>query len=218
MARAWSDRTATLAPELAAEIGAAALAPTRDGAALSYRTFRCRLDRLVAEHVPAKEQRDFDLSRRDAYATLTPHGTGEYLISGSAERVTAAALRIDAIARAARRRGDGRTLGQLRSDVSLDLILYGDIPGLVTPVPANTVFGRTEHTPPAPAAPAAAPTATHPTSAWTGAGSAARAAATSSGASGDATRGATRAPGTTGATGATGPDASDRTSRTAPSA
>ncbi|QQR99616.1 MAG: hypothetical protein IPK37_11405 [Austwickia sp.] len=117
MARAWADRTATLAPELAAEIGAAALAPTRDGAALSYRTFRCRLDRLVAEHVPAKEQRDFDLSRRDAYATLTPHGTGEYLISGAAERVTAAALRIDAIARAARRRVDGRTLGQLRSDV-----------------------------------------------------------------------------------------------------
>jgi hypothetical protein len=190
MARAWSDRTATLAPELAAEIGAAALAPTRDGAALSYRTFRCRLDRLVAEHVPAKEQRDYDLSRRDAYATLTPHGTGEYLISGSAERVTAAALRIDAIARAARRRGDGRTLGQLRSDVSLDLILYGDIPGLVTPVPANTVFGRTEHTPPAPAAPAATPTTDvgvdRP-------GAAARAAATSSGASGDATRGATSA-------------------------
>jgi hypothetical protein len=163
MARAWSDRTATLAPELAAEIGAAALAPTRDGAALSYRTFRCRLDRLVAEHVPAKEQRDFDLSRRDAYATLTPHGTGEYLISGSAERVTAAALRIDAIARAARRRGDGRTLGQLRSDVSLDLILYGDIPGLATPIPADTVFGQTvppsqEPNAPAAAAPAAAPT------------------------------------------------------------
>jgi hypothetical protein len=163
MARAWTDRTASLAPELAAEIGAAALAPTRDGAALSYRTFRCRLDRLVAEHVPAKEQRDFDLSRRDAYATLTPHGTGEYLISGSAERVTAAALRIDAIARAARRRGDGRTLGQLRSDVSLDLILYGDIPGLATPIPADTVFGQTvppsqEPNAPAAAAPAAAPT------------------------------------------------------------
>ena len=220
MARAWSDRTATLAPELAAELGAAAVTPPRDGAALSYRTFRCRLDRLVAEPVPAKVQRDFDLSRRDAYATLTPHGTGEYLISGAAERVTAAALRSEAIARAARRRGDARTLGQLRSDVSLDLILFGDIPGLVTPVPAKTVFGRTEHTPPAPSAPAAAPT-THadaPPPDGGARGTAATAAAANSAATGGPTRGATRAPGTSGATGATGPDASDRTSRTAPSA
>jgi hypothetical protein len=222
MARAWADRTATLAPELAAEIGAAALAPTRDGAALSYRTFRCRLDRLVAEHVPAKEQRDFDLSRRDAYATLTPHGTGEYLISGAAERVTAAALRIDAIARAARRRVDGRTLGQLRSDVSLDLILYGDIPGLVTPVPAGNVFGHTEHTPPAPAAAAAAAPAATPTtgvgvdrSGSSACGSSATAAAANAAATDGPKRGATRAPGTTGTTGS---DASDLTSRTAPSA
>lgn len=142
MARAWAERTEKLAPELAAEIGAAALTPTRDGAALSYRTFRSRLDRLVTAHVPAEEQRDFDLSRRDAYATVTPHGTGEFWVSGSAERVTAAAQRIDAIARAVRRRGDGRTLGQLRSDVSLDLMLYGDIPGLATPVRTQTVFGQ----------------------------------------------------------------------------
>lgn len=136
MARAWTDRTAELPPAMAAEIATGALRPTRDGAVLSYATFRSRLDRLVAEHVPATEQRDFDLGRRDAFGTVTPHGTGEFLVSGSAERVTAAAGRIDAIARAVRRRGDARTLGQLRSDVSLDLLIHGDIPGLAAPVSA----------------------------------------------------------------------------------
>jgi hypothetical protein len=47
------------------------------------------------------------------------------VVTGEAGRITAAAERVDDLARRLRADGDRRTLTQLRSDVALDLLLYG---------------------------------------------------------------------------------------------
>ena len=137
MARLWEAETRELPAEVADRIADVAVGPTRDGSALSFGVFKYRLGRETAKYLDATKKRDFDLNRRDAYATLTPHGTGEIVVSGSAERIRAAIARIDDLARAVRRCGDPRTLGQLRSDICLDLLIFGDIPGLSTPLPVT---------------------------------------------------------------------------------
>ena len=137
MARLWEAETRELPAEVADRIADIAVGPTRDGSALSFGVFKYRLGRETAKYLDATKKRDFDLNRRDAYATLTPHGTGEILVSGAAERVQGAIQRIDELARAVRRCGDPRTLGQLRSDICLDLLIFGDIPGLVSPLPVT---------------------------------------------------------------------------------
>jgi hypothetical protein len=52
-------------------------------------------------------------------------GTGSLLVTGEAGRICAAIGRVDHLARQLRAAGDPRTLRQLRSDVALDLLLYG---------------------------------------------------------------------------------------------
>jgi hypothetical protein len=51
------------------------------------------------------------------------------LVSGDGPRISAAACRVDLIARRLRTAGDQRTLAQLRADVATDLLLRGWIPG-----------------------------------------------------------------------------------------
>ena len=50
-------------------------------------------------------------------------------MTGEAGRVVAAMERVDDVARRLRGDGDARTLTQLRSDVALDLLLYGWVTG-----------------------------------------------------------------------------------------
>jgi hypothetical protein len=86
----------------------------------------------VVLHTPDPAQaRDDAIAERTAYATLDTvgngagNGTGCLTVTGEAARVAAAMERVDDVARRLRGDGDARTLTQLRSDVALDLLLYG---------------------------------------------------------------------------------------------
>jgi hypothetical protein len=110
------------------------LAPNRDGSIRTDRSFRRELRRQVTLHTPDLEAaRDDAIAERTAYASLDPAGTGSLTVTGEAGRVVAAMERVDDLARRFRSDGDQRTLTQLRSDVALDLLLYGwvacDAPG-----------------------------------------------------------------------------------------
>lgn len=128
------EATADLPPEIAARVGEKALAARSDGAPPSHQQFRRRLRREVARHASsdveaARQARAKARRERRVGATNWEDGAGELNVSGSWERVVAALSRVDAIARRFRSAGDDRTLDQLRSDVALDLMLFGDICG-----------------------------------------------------------------------------------------
>ncbi|MBC9823819.1 HNH endonuclease [Terrabacter sp. MAHUQ-38] len=74
------------------------------------------------------ERRRSAARRRTAYGRLVEDGMGVFTVVASAERVVGVLDRADALARAARAAGDGRSLEQLRSDVLCDLALYGTVP------------------------------------------------------------------------------------------
>ena len=81
------------------------------------------------------------MAHRTAYASVDPNGTGGLTVNGEAGRVSAAMERVEDLARRLRGDGDARTLTQLRSDVALDLLLYGWVPcdgGSARDVPALT--------------------------------------------------------------------------------
>jgi hypothetical protein len=102
------------------------LAPNRDGSVRTDRSFRRELRRQVALHVPDPEKaRDDAVAERCAHASVDPVGTGCLTVTGEAGRVAAAMERVEDVARRLRGDGDARTLTQLRSDVALDLLLYG---------------------------------------------------------------------------------------------
>ena len=102
------------------------LAPNRDGSIRTDRSFRRELRRQVALHTPdPAKARDDAVAERCAHASLDPVGTGCLTVTGEAGRVAAAMERVDDVARRLRGDGDARTLTQLRSDVALDLLLYG---------------------------------------------------------------------------------------------
>jgi hypothetical protein len=60
------------------------------------------------------------------------------VITGDGPRISAAACRVDTIARRLRQDGDERTLDQLRADVATDLLMRGWVPG----DPTFTALGR----------------------------------------------------------------------------
>ena len=102
------------------------LAPNRDGSIRTDRSFRRELRRQVTLHTPdPAAARDDAVAERTAYASLDPVGTGSLTVTGEAGRVVAAIERVDDVARRLRSDGDQRTLTQLRSDVALDLLLFG---------------------------------------------------------------------------------------------
>lgn len=131
------------------------LAVNRDGSIRTERSFRHELRRQVTLHTPdPAAARDDAVADRTAYASLDPVGTGSLTVTGEAGRVVAAMERVDDVARRFRSEGDQRTLTQLRSDVTLDLLLYGWAAGGVptngphqVPAPAATTF--VGHPPPA---------------------------------------------------------------------
>ena len=121
-----------LPPAIANAIAGRVLAPTRDGVPLSQRLFRQRLNRQLAKHNTPKTLRSKALAGRDATGWQRGDGTGELNITGASERIIAAHNRIAEIAEFVRAQGDSRTLAQLRSDIALDLLLYGAPAGAET--------------------------------------------------------------------------------------
>ena len=101
-------------------------------APLSEATFRGRLrTQLVLHHGLVEQARrtyELALGARRVQTEPQREGTALMLISGDGPRVAAAAGRVDTIARHLRRRGDARTLDQLRADVATDLLMRGWIP------------------------------------------------------------------------------------------
>ena len=102
------------------------LAPNRDGSVRTDRSFRRELRRQIAVHTP-----DPDSSGRMPWPRVartrrwTRTALGCLSVTGEAGRVAAAMERVEDVARRLRGDGDARTLTQLRSDVALDLLLYG---------------------------------------------------------------------------------------------
>ncbi len=140
--------TRDLDPDVARAVAERLLAPMPDGSVRSHRSFTRELRRQVLLHTPDPLQTRADALRdRCAYAFIEPEGTGRLTVTGDAGRVVAALERVDALARAFRGAGDGRTLAQLRSDVMLDLVLYGwadqtTLPPDADPSAAQTFAGR----------------------------------------------------------------------------
>ena len=110
---------------LAAEVAEGVLAPVRGGAALSNPLFRQRLARRLARLVDSREQRARRLADRRVDVLIDPDGTGELRVTGGAARLRGAHSRVDDLARRLRKAGENRTLAQLRSDVTLDLLMFG---------------------------------------------------------------------------------------------
>ena len=144
--------TERLGTEVALAVSERLLAPGRDGTIRSHAAFLRELRRQVALHTPdPAEERAAAIAGRDASAMLDPDaiGTGSLLVTGEAGRVCAAIGRVDDLARTLRSAGDPRTLRQLRSDVALDLLLYGwatpdqpeeEGPGAAIPEQSRTTF------------------------------------------------------------------------------
>ena len=131
--RTLAERCAPLPPDQAAEIGEAVLAPVRGGAALTDTLFRQRLNRRLARRIELRESREEALRRRALWVRVDPDGTGALTLTGGAVRLQGAYERVDSIARQLRAAGHCRTLSQLRSDVALDLMLFGHLDGSDTP-------------------------------------------------------------------------------------
>jgi hypothetical protein len=140
-ARAWALTQATADLDgFTAAIASRVLRPLTgpDGAALpavaplSQATFTARLrTQLVLAHglLPEAERTyAVGLRARRCSAEAHPDGTGVLFITGDGPRISAAAGRVDRIARRLRKGGDARTLSQLRADVATDLLLAGWIP------------------------------------------------------------------------------------------
>ncbi len=122
------------APEVAPEAGqkvcdavlAYATAKAAATAAPVGQGLFCRKKRReFIKHISTRARRARAVRQRHAWVTLGDDGAGSFGVSGADARCLGAFRRVDAIARAARAGGDPRTLAQLRSDVALDLLLFG---------------------------------------------------------------------------------------------
>lgn len=118
--------TAGCTADDAAVIAGRLLGPMRDGSTRSHRQFVRALSDQVARHTPDQDKRHRDaLEQRSVFGELHDDGTGTLTATGDAPRVAAAVERVEDISRRLRAAGDCRTLSQLRSDVLIDLVLYG---------------------------------------------------------------------------------------------
>lgn len=128
-ARRVMERTAGQPAVIVNEIARRALAPGRDNEVVTWKLFCRRLSRAVTSLTDTTAARTAARNARDARAWLDENGSGcgVFQVTGTGERITGAAERIDTIARTLRRSGDARPLGQLRSDVALDLLMCGEL-------------------------------------------------------------------------------------------
>jgi hypothetical protein len=116
--------------------------PLPEVAPLSQATFNARLHRQLVLHngLVGEAERTHEKAVKARRLTAEPQrdGTGALVITGEGPRITAAACRVDKIARRLRKDGDQRTLDQLRADVATDLLMRGWIPG----DPTFTALGK----------------------------------------------------------------------------
>jgi hypothetical protein len=149
-AMALTEATAHLDARIASVIATRVLRPLTgpDGeplpgvAPLSQATFNARLHRQLVLHngVVSEAERTHEGAVKARRLTAEPQrdGTGALVITGDGPRISAAACRVDKIARRLRNNGDERTLDQLRADVATDLLMRGWIPD----DPTFTTLGR----------------------------------------------------------------------------
>ncbi len=126
-----------------------------DAPRLTSGQLRARLQRLVLTIDPeaARLREEKAVAERRVISGLEFDGTTSITVLGlPTERATAAMERVDAIAQAARRAGDARTMDQLRADTVLDLLdgtLSGPLPAprkgvIELTVPLTTLMGLSE--------------------------------------------------------------------------
>ncbi|GMA38112.1 hypothetical protein [Mobilicoccus caccae] len=97
------------------------------GLAVPHEVFRARLRRFVTRHVDITERHTERMRQRCTRIDVLPDGEAVLTVSGHVLRVAGAHERVDVIARRLRREGDTRTLAQLRSDITLDLLQWGEL-------------------------------------------------------------------------------------------
>lgn len=145
------EGTAGIETEDLPQVYATVLADRRDGSPPSPAQVRDRIRRQVLAHDPGCGERARTSALRERTAWVRPHpeGTATLAATGDAARCTAAFERVDTIARTLKAAGYGtvptaaadpigseaeRTLAQLRSDVLIDLVLYGQV---IAPTPLH---------------------------------------------------------------------------------
>lgn len=138
------------------------------GLLVPQQVFTARLRYQLAKILTPTQAHEGNLRARDTMTIVdSQHGTGELRVTGHAARIVGAHDRVDLIARHLRRGGDSRSLRQLRSDITLDLVLYGQIPtaaGGAAPVgssPAGEPGRADDTTPIVSTAATDGPTASH---------------------------------------------------------
>lgn len=145
----WHAATEHLPQGVAVTIGQEVLTRGSDGSPRSGSSFRRLLGRRVrqaetADRAAARARRATAIAGRGSWARAGQDGTGSLTVVGEATRVAGAWSRLDNAARRAKAAGDRRTLGQLRSDLHLDLLLVGQLPDHPTatnPTPATGAPG-----------------------------------------------------------------------------
>lgn len=138
-ARRVFERIRTQSAVVADVVCARVLAPTRDGGIASWALFGQRLSRAMAQLGDTERERAAALQTRNAWVRPTENGTAQVGIDGARERALAAYARVDQAARTLRAEGDKRSLGQLRSDIALDLLICGDLADFPGDLPAGRV-------------------------------------------------------------------------------
>ncbi|MGB3828256.1 MAG: HNH endonuclease signature motif containing protein [Ornithinimicrobium sp.] len=114
-----------VAPDAGAE-------PTSERAE-SWPEFHRRLSREVTrvegtDAGAARERRRAAVSTRDVSGQLCDDGLSTFTVSAGTASVVAALERIETVARRARKAGDPRSLGHLRSDSAMALLVHGTLP------------------------------------------------------------------------------------------
>ena len=98
---------------------------TATGAPAGQGVFCAKKRREMVRHVSTPRRRTRAIADRTTWVSPGDDGIATFGLTGADARCLGAYRRVDAIARAIRAQGDGRTLTQLRSDVALDLLLHG---------------------------------------------------------------------------------------------
>lgn len=146
--RAWHYRTTDLDPLQAGEVAQVCLDPTVAGSggyevldpetgevsrrALSFRQFKAVLEREAVraeggQSRAARARRRREVDQRDLLTRMFEHGSAQMCLTGDGPALTAAAARIDTVARRLRAAGDHRSLAQLRADTAVALLGFGQL-------------------------------------------------------------------------------------------
>lgn len=150
---AWHTGTRHLQVADAVAVGEVVLTRAADGSPRSAASFRELLRRRVrkveaADRQAARARMAEALAGRGSWTRPGEEGTGALTVVGEATRVAAAWGRLDAAARRAKAAGDQRTLAQLRSDLHLDLLLVGHLPGTCPGTASTSASAGSDHATP----------------------------------------------------------------------